>query len=121
MPPRNAKRKSNTAPPSTRSRKSARTNPPKRKPFLKTPAPPDGAAAINLENGLHNPPRREEEKRPWFLYDLIQPVAMFRRLPTGYNRNRHRKAMDIDEGDDSDALTETPGEDRKPVAVPGYV
>ena len=115
------KRKSNPGNPSVQPQKSRRTSPPI-KHRLKTPKVPRDTPKVNLENGLHDPPRREKEDRPWFVYDLIQPVAMFRKLPPEYWGSRSGRAeVDVSEGDDSDALSEQPGPDRKPVKVPGYV
>jgi hypothetical protein len=123
MAPRKTKRKLNSGGPSTQAKKSKLTHPPNSKPLLETPKPPLGAAYVNLENRLHDPPRREEEDRPWFLYDLVQPVPMFRKAPPGTDSNNknYRAVVDVDEGDDPGELTETPGINCRPVAVPGYV
>jgi hypothetical protein len=115
MPPRGAKRKSRqTARPDI-----SKGGPPSNK--LTIPRPPKDACAINIENNLHLPVLRDGEQRPWFLYDQVQPAPLFRRLPANYDRTRNRKDNALSEGDESDELSETPGDGRKPVAVPCYV
>lgn len=88
---------------------------------LSAPKPPQGTININLQNRLHQPTIRDAERRPWFLYDQIAPVPMFRHMPEHYDWVGTRKESHVSEGDESDALSESMDTDTKPVEIPGYV
>lgn len=77
---------------------------------------PEGADPINSEDSLHPlPPGRPDFTRPWFLYDYVDPAAMFRRV-CGWGDDVDY----ISEGENSEDLSDNP-EAGKAVFVPGYV
>lgn len=88
---------------------------------LFAPPPPGDISRINLENKLHLPDIRPQEDRPWFLYDIVQPLAMFRRMPPNYDWpiSKANGIVDVCEGNIED-LTDNPTGDCLPVAILGY-
>lgn len=127
MPPSNKRKATGESVlPPKKHREAAGANPPKRKSKpglepLSAARPPNNASSINIQNRLHVPAIRETEHRPWFLYDQIQPVAMFRHMPEDYDWVGTRKETHVSEGDESEVLSESMDADTKPVVIPGYV
>jgi len=94
----------------------------KQKGIPKTPAAPEDAAPINIENKLHILPPETKAKdfsRPWFLYDWVDPAAKFRRM--GEQIDRRFTDPDVSEGEDDGAILDDPEEGAIPISVPGYV
>lgn len=57
-------------------------------------------------------------KRPWYLFDYVDPAPKFRRIPEGTSTSK----VYLSEGDDDAQLTDTPPieEESKPVYVHHY-
>ena len=88
---------------------------------IEDPPLPNGADPINIENKLHILPRytKRDWSHPWYFYDIIEPAPQFRKIPDDYLVDP--KDPHISEGEDSDDLSDTPGEDKLPVYTPGYM
>lgn len=84
------------------------------------PLLPANAAAVNRENQLNivPPGYSMNWNRPWYLFDIVEPVAKFRHLGNGFSSLEGE--VDVTEGSDSEDLTDHPGEDTKPVVVYTY-
>jgi hypothetical protein len=78
-------------------------------------------ASINLSNNLHLPGERKHRlNRSWYLYDIIEPAPRFRRMGQDYGKGGNRPTY-VSEGEDSDDLSDSPGEGKLPVLWSGYM
>jgi len=81
---------------------------------------PKDATPINAINRLHVLPRgtaKGDWARPWYLYDMVDPAAKFRKVPDDYD---HEDPY-ISEGEVSEDLSDSAGDDKVPVQVYGYM
>ena len=87
----------------------------------KPPSIPPDAAPVNRENRLNTIPTSNMEKRwkrPWYLFDFVDPAPKFRHLEDKFDSLKEKD--DVSEGDFSDELMDNPSADTKPVSVYGY-
>lgn len=79
------------------------------------------AARINLSNRLHILPRDMKFRvdKSWYFYDIIEPAPQFRGVGQDY-KEQENKPTYVSEGEDSDALSDSPGQGKLPVSWSGY-
>ena len=86
-----------------------------------TPTPPKGATPLSAENCLHQVPWDASHfLKPWILFDHVDPLPKFRRMPEDYDWSQRQEF--VDEGDSDDDLLDRPIKGvTKPVFVYGYM
>lgn len=125
MPPKTAKKRK--APDVSPSAGGARL---RQKVADKTKGPVQGAAPsepsmqiakINFNNKLHIPARKTHPDlgRIWYAFDIVEPAPRFRRMGQSYKGKEG--PADVSEGENSDDLSDNPGEGKSPVSWFGYM
>ena len=81
------------------------------------PEMPTDAAAVNVENHLDLIPMDlgRDVDRPWYYFDLVEPVAKFRVMDP-----KAPKAKTTDVPEDEGTLVDEPGPNTMPVEIMGY-
>jgi hypothetical protein len=85
---------------------------------VEVPAP-DGTPTIMIENNLNYCSSDHDVHRPWFIFDVIDPVAKFRMMGPDYDWASGEDY--VEKGNDSSALVDEHVEGKSlPVMVYGY-